>query len=193
MLCFLIIIIFLLRTLIVDPDPRDKVVLLGALRCYHGINLEATGFVRGKGAFMCSLGLANVTNAIVCAVPVPPQLRTRLSDHHPSGHGSECTTRWWLERKCSSCCTSTSERSSCEHDGARATLALASSVDPVLYCDTNNGPALAPTVLSFIACSIDWLGGCFFIWAIAGCALHCLVSQSGVFMPRLRACGGVRG
>jgi hypothetical protein len=64
MLCFLIIIIFLLRTLIVDP--RDKVVLLGALRCYRGIHLEAKGFVRGKGAFMCSLGLANVTNAIFC-------------------------------------------------------------------------------------------------------------------------------
>jgi hypothetical protein len=51
---------------------------------------------------------------------------------------------------------------------------LFSSVDPVLYCDTN-GPTHAPTVFT---CSIDWFGVCFFTWLIADCALPCLASLS---------------
>jgi hypothetical protein len=48
---------------------------------------------------------------------------------------------------------------------------LLSSVDPVLYCDTN-GPTHAPTVFSLASSAAS---------VFADCALHCLTSQNGAF------------
>ena len=67
---------------------------------------------------------------------------------------------------------------------------LLSSVDPVLYCDTN-GPTYAPTVLSLASSAV--LVCCFFAWAIANCALHCPALQVGAFtvcalLQQLRCC-----
>jgi hypothetical protein len=53
---------------------------------------------------------------------------------------------------------------------------LLSSVDPVLYCDTN-GPTHAPTLSSLVP-STDSVFT-LFTWVIVDSALHCPASQRG--------------
>jgi hypothetical protein len=54
---------------------------------------------------------------------------------------------------------------------------LLSSVDPVLYCDTNS----QLTRLLFYRLLRHWFSVCFFAWAIADCALRCVSSHNGAF------------
>jgi hypothetical protein len=59
---------------------------------------------------------------------------------------------------------------------------LLSSVDPVLYCDTDSRADC------FIACFVGCFSVCFFVWVIADCALHYLASQRMVHSLSVHYC-----
>ena len=128
LLCFLIL-------FAEDVDP-DKV-----LRRYHGLDLEVGGFVKGaQGAFTCSLSLA-------CGVFSPIFHDAIFSSAIQSEAHSDCILVVRTEMQYVLYQREIELRT-------RSMSHLLSSVDPVLYCDTN-GPTHAPTGL--IACFI----GCF--------------------------------
>ena len=132
-----------------DVDP-DKV-----LRRYHGLDFEVNGFVK----LLPQFGMRRCVYAIF----MHPQIQ---SEHHLGYILVVSTEMQYVlyQRKIES--------------RTRSMSHLLSSVDPVLYCDTN-GPTHAPTVFfacfigCFSVCGLCTALSCFTEWRI-----HCLCTTA---------------